>query len=103
MLKPALPSYTIYSISLPPSHPWHFMGFLPPGFTRFCDTCISSYIVNVIGGAFASNVMACLLYFLKIKHAEDITPESLALFTVMEPPIGMFVMLLINPTIKTEL
>ena len=28
MLKPALPSYTIYSISFPPSHPRHFIGLL---------------------------------------------------------------------------
>ena len=38
----------------------------------------------------------------KIKQAEDITPESLALFTIMEPPIGMFVMLLINPMIRSR-
>ena len=28
---------------------------------------------------------------LKVKKPEDITPESLALFTIMEPPIGMSV------------
>ena len=42
MLKPALPSYTIYSNSLRPCHPWHFTGFPSPSFTRFCNTRISS-------------------------------------------------------------
>ena len=40
-VETALPSYIIYSISLPPSHPWHFKG-LPPSLARFCNSRISS-------------------------------------------------------------
>ena len=36
---------------------------------------------NIIEGLFC--------YILKVRKPEDISAESLALFTIMEPPIGM--------------
>ena len=44
MLKPALTSYTIYSSSLLPSHPWHFMG-LPPELYKVLRYTYFQYIV----------------------------------------------------------
>ena len=41
VLKPTLPSNTIYSISLPPSHPSHLLASTE----RFCETRISSLII----------------------------------------------------------
>ena len=41
VLKPTLPSYTIYSISLPPSHPWHLWSSPE----RICETRICSLII----------------------------------------------------------
>ena len=46
MLKPALPSYTIYSNSLPPSIPDILWTSSSPSFASFCDTRISSNLCN---------------------------------------------------------
>ena len=48
LLKPALPSYTIFFISLPPSLPpsLTFYGPPPPSSARFCDTriCLNMFL-----------------------------------------------------------
>ena len=46
-LKPALPNYSIYFISIPLSPASHiFRGPSPPSYVRFCDTRISSFIID---------------------------------------------------------
>ena len=47
VLNPALPSYTVYSSSLPPSIPVVLWASFPLSFMRFCNTRISSNVLEI--------------------------------------------------------
>ena len=49
LLKPALPSHTIYSNSPPPSHPWHFMGLPRASRGSVIDAFLVMIIIRALG------------------------------------------------------
>ena len=78
VLKLAHPSYIMYSIFLPSSHPWHFIGLSLLGLLKVLLTRISSLRCLRIKGAFSG-----AREFEKVVSSYRWTPTSIAKYILI--------------------